>query len=319
MPANREALRWVGLACCLIPFTVSADDEAQDWLTRMTEASGELSFHGAFVYERTGSFTTHQIWRSADAGSVTERLIQSDGPMQEWLRRDGRLVCSSTAGTGLNPHEASQPVDELKLLADSYQTRVVGSTRVSARPVTVLTVTPHDAHRYAYELYLDSETGLLLKSLMIDDRGTLLERFQFAAVDVGELSAEQLETVTDCPAVQRASTSNAATDDQWRPAWLPQGFRVRSETAEQLDDRSSLSLSRTYTDGLTRFSLFIEALGEGRRAEDVRAQLGPTVAISRRLARPDGTYLATLVGEIPAATAERIVASLLPVQGDVQQ
>ncbi|UAW97718.1 MucB/RseB C-terminal domain-containing protein [Halopseudomonas nanhaiensis] len=317
MPGNREALRWAGLACCLVPFTVSAD-EAQDWLEKMTEASGELSFHGAFVYERSGSFTTHQIWRSASDGAVTERLIQSDGPIQEWLRRDGRLVCSSTAGTGLNPHEASQPVDELKLLADSYNTSVVGSTRVSARPVTVLTVTPHDAHRYAYELYVDSKTGLLLKSLMIDDRGTLLERFQFAAVEIGEMSPEQLETITECPAVQPAPARIAATDDQWRPAWLPQGFKVRSESAEQLDDMPSVSLSRTYTDGLTRFSLFIEELGEARRAEDVRAQLGPTVAISRRLAMPNGTYLATLVGEIPAATAERIVASLLPMQGDVQ-
>lgn len=318
MPGNRDALRWAGLACCLVPFMVSAD-EAQDWLTKMTKASGELSFHGAFVYERTGSFTTHQIWRSAGGETVTERLIQSDGPVQEWLRRDGSLVCSSTAGTGLNPHEASQPVDELKLLVDSYTTRVVGSTRVSARPVTVLTVTPHDAHRYAYELYLDSETGLLLKSLMIDDRGTLLERFQFAAVEFGALSSDQLDTVTDCPRIERAAAATASMPDQWRPAWLPQGFRVKSETTEQLDDMASPSLSRTYTDGLTRFSLFIEELGETRNAENVRAQLGPTVAISRKLPMPDGTYLATLVGEIPTATAERIVASLLPMQGDVQQ
>jgi len=306
------------MASCLIPFMVSAD-EAQDWLSKMTKASGELSFHGAFVYERTGSFSTHQIWRSAGGGAVTEHLVQADGPKQEWLRRDGRLVCSSTAGIGLNPHEASQPVDELNLLLSSYATEVAGATRVSARPATVLMLTPQDAHRYAYELYLDAETGLLLKSLMIDPRGALLERFQFAAVDFGDVSDAQLEASDECVATPEPSQQAVAGDDSWRPAWVPQGFKMRSHTAEPVEGFASPAITRTYTDGLTRFSLFVEELDETRRAEDVRAQLGPTVAVSRRLDMPEGNYLATLVGEIPAATAERIVASLLPAQEPPQQ
>ena len=318
MPVNREALRCIGLACCLIP-SVALADEAQDWLSKMTEAARELSFRGAFVYERTGSFTTHQIWRNVEAEHVTERLVQSDGPVQEWLRRDGRLVCSSTAGTGLNPHAASQPVDELELLYDSYVTSVTGSTRVSDRPVIVLALSPRDVHRYAYELYLDAETGLLLKSLMIDSRGVLLERFQFAAVAFGPIPAEQLETVTDCSRLDAAQAASGSVGDEWRPAWLPQGFKLQSEAAETVEGATSPGLARTYTDGLTRFSLFIEELGENRQAEDVRAQLGPTVAISRRLTMPEGLFLATLVGEIPAATAERIVASLMPMNGDMQQ
>ncbi len=311
-------MRWAGLAGCLISAVVSAD-EAQDWLSRMTEASRELSFRGAFVYERTGSFTTHQIWRSAGSDGVTERLVQSDGPAQEWLRRDGRLVCSSTAGTGLNPHEASQPVDELELLLASYAPRVIGATRVAARPVTVLAVEPRDAHRYAYELYLDSETGLLLKSLMLGDRGTLMERFQFAWLEMGSMSDGLLETDTDCVPMERARAGGDRVGDAWQPAWVPQGFRMQSEASETAPGSNTPTLSRTYTDGLARFSLFVDKLDDMQRAEDVRAQVGPTVAVSRKLTMPDGAFLATLVGEIPAATAERILASLMPMQTEAQQ
>ncbi|SDS80501.1 sigma E regulatory protein, MucB/RseB [Halopseudomonas xinjiangensis] len=318
MPVNRKVLRWAGLAGCLISTAVSAD-EAQDWLSRMTEASRELSFRGAFAYERSGSFTTHQIWRRAGSDGVTERLVQSDGPVQEWLRRDGRLVCSSTAGTGLNPHEASQPIDELELLLTSYAPRVIGTTRVAARPVTVLAVEPRDVHRYAYELYLDSDTGLLLKSLMLGERGVLMERFQFASLEVGSVPDDLLETTTDCTRIEQAQAASGDLGDAWRPAWVPQGFQLQSETSETAKGASTPTVSRTYTDGLTRFSLFVEKLDGMQRAEDVRAQIGPTVAVSRKLTMPEETVLATLVGEIPSATAERVIASLLPMHTEAQQ
>ncbi|HCP02657.1 MAG TPA: hypothetical protein DIT61_03950, partial [Pseudomonas sp.] len=61
--------------------------------------------------------------------------------------------------------------------------------------------------------------------------------------------------------------------------------------------------------GLARFTLFVEPLGDGALAEDLLAQLGPTVAVSRRLQVEGVGYLATIVGEIPPATAERIAAS----------
>ena len=137
MPRTQDTLRWAGLASCLISPLVSAD-EAQDWLAKMNEALREQSFHGAFVYERTGSFTTHDIWRSVDGEAVSERLVQSDGPTQEWLRRNGRLVCSNTSDVGASPHEASQPVDQIDRLDESYSSQLVGVTRVASRPVTVV-------------------------------------------------------------------------------------------------------------------------------------------------------------------------------------
>ena len=64
-----------------------------------------------------------------------------------------------------------------------------------------------------------------------------------------------------------------------------------------------------YDDGLTRFSVFLEPL-LGASVPDSRLQLGPTVAVSRHLTSPDGDMMATVVGEIPMGTAERIALSM---------
>ena len=67
--------------------------------------------------------------------------------------------------------------------------------------------------------------------------------------------------------------------------------------------------SLLYDDGLARFSVFLEPLN-GASVTDTRTQLGPTVAVSRRLTTPDGEMMVTVVGEIPIGTAERIALSM---------
>jgi len=64
-----------------------------------------------------------------------------------------------------------------------------------------------------------------------------------------------------------------------------------------------------YDDGLSRFSVFLEPLN-GASVTDARAQLGPTVAVSRHLTTPGGDIMVTVVGEIPIGTAERIALSM---------
>lgn len=288
--------------------------EAQNWLSRMTEAAGKQSFHGAFVYERTGSFTTHEIWRQVGDDVTTERLVQTDGEHQEWLRHNGKLICATTGGPVIASQEASQTINQPELLEEWYELQVLGATRVASRPVTVVAVKPRDAHRYAYEFYLDSDTGLLLKSLMVNERQALLERFQFATFDLNPTLADAMAPGKGCVDVTDTETEAMVPDSHWQPAWLPPGF-TEGRQAQLLNEGDGQIISQVYTDGLARFTLFIEPLSEEHQAEDLRAQLGPTVAVSRKLNLTEGLFLATVVGEIPPATAERIVGSLLPEQG----
>ena len=289
-------------------------DEAQDWLTRLGQAEQQHSFQGTFVYERNGSFSTHNIWHRVQEGKVHERLLQQDGSAQEVVRIDGHTQCVSgilIAGLGDSPNSPARALDPQKL-KNWYDLAVIGKSRVAGRPAVIVSLTPRDQHRYGFELHLDKETGLPLKSLLLNDKGHLLERFQFTQLDTVDVPSDaELQPGADCKAVNLESdkASSVKAAQTWHSDWLPPGFELVSSSARKDQETKTQVNSLMYDDGLARFSVFLEPLN-GATVTDTRTQLGPTVAVSRSLTTPQGGMMVTVVGEIPVGTAERIALSM---------
>jgi sigma-E factor negative regulatory protein RseB len=289
-------------------------DEAQDWLTRLGQAEQQQSFHGTFVYERSGSFSTHNIWHLVRDGKVRERLLQLDGSAQEVVRIDGRTQCVSgilIAGLGDSPSSAARALDPQKL-KNWYDLAVIGKSRVAGRAAVIVSLKPRDQHRYGFELHLDKETGLPLKSLLLNERGQLLERFQFTRLDTADVPSDRdLQPGPDCKTIALDSDKASAIKSAqvWRSDWLPPGFELASSTSRKDPETKTQVNSLMYDDGLARFSVFLEPLN-GATITDTRTQLGPTAAVSRRLTTPQGEMMVTVVGEIPIGTAERIALSM---------
>jgi sigma-E factor negative regulatory protein RseB len=276
--------------------------DAQDSLKRLAQAEQQQSFQGTFVYERNGSFSTHRIWHSVADGKVRERLLQLDGSAQEVLRVDGLTQCvSGTLESGV-----------ANKLSAWYDIKTVGTSRVAGRAATIVSLMPKDQHRYGIELHLDDETGLPLKSLLLGERGQLLERFQFTGFDTASaLTERELQPSADCKPVQTAKNKAEVPTKPapWRLDWVPPGFE-QSASALRKDTPTNAGISNLmYGDGLASFSIFVEPVS-GPAVSDTRTQLGPTVAVSRRLSTPKGDVTVTVVGEVPLGTAERIALSL---------
>lgn len=289
-------------------------DEAQDWLTRLGRAEQQQSFQGTFVYERNGSFSTHDIWHRVQDGQVRERLLQLDGSAQEVVRVDGRTQCVSgtlVADLGNSRDAPSRALDPQKL-TPFYELAVIGKSRVAGRNAVIVSITPRDQYRYGFELHLDRETALPLKSLLLNDQGQLLERFQFTRLNTSVTPDDRdLQPTGDCTpiAAATAKTPEVHPTENWRLEWLPPGFQLTSSSARK-DTQSKATIdSRMYEDGLARFSVFLEPISESGVME-TRTQLGPTVAVSRRLNTVEGEMIVTVVGEIPIGTAERIALSV---------
>ncbi|KTB94247.1 MULTISPECIES: MucB/RseB C-terminal domain-containing protein [Pseudomonas] len=292
---------------------VQADD-AQDAINRLAKVDQQQSYQGTFVYERNGSFSTHRIWHRIADGHVQERLLQLDGSAQEVLRVDGLTQCvSGTLEAGVaNPADSSARAFDVKRLSAWYDIKVVGKSRVAGRQATIVALSPKDQHRYGLELHLDNETGLVLKSLLLSEKGQLLERFQFTDLDTaGVLSEQALKTSADCKPVSVVKTKPEASISPvaWHSDWLPPGFEVSSSGVRKDASAQSSVTHLMYGDGLARFSVFIESV-KGGSSSDIRTQLGPTVAVSRRLTTPQGDMMVTVVGEVPMGTAERIALSM---------
>ncbi|HBO4761379.1 sigma factor AlgU regulator MucB [Pseudomonas aeruginosa] len=288
--------------------------DASDWLNRLAEADRQNSFQGTFVYERNGSFSTHEIWHRVESdGAVRERLLQLDGARQEVVRVDGRTQCISGGLADQLADAQLWPVRKFdpSQLASWYDLRLVGESRVAGRPAVVLAVTPRDQHRYGFELHLDRDTGLPLKSLLLNEKGQLLERFQFTQLNTGAAPAEdQLQAGAECQVVGPAKADGEKTV-AWRSEWLPPGFTLTRSFMRRSPVTPDPVACLTYGDGLARFSVFIEPL-HGAMVGDARSQLGPTVVVSKRLQTDDGGQMVTVVGEVPLGTAERVALSIRP-------
>ncbi|MDH0097328.1 MULTISPECIES: MucB/RseB C-terminal domain-containing protein [Pseudomonadaceae] len=285
--------------------------EVQDWLRRLAEAERQQSFQGTFIYERNGSFSTHGIWhRVEEGGEVRERLLQLDGPAQEVLKVDGQAQCVSGALADQVSEEQAWPARHLdaEQLSNWYDIRVAGQSRVAGRSAVVLVLAPKDQHRYGFELHLDRATGLPLKSLLLNERGQLLERFQFTQFNTAIPDAAAMQPGSRCRPVHFRTVDTMA-EGSWRSDWLPPGFTLNTAQLRRLPASDAKVAYLMYGDGLARFSVFLEPL-QGNVVEDARSQLGPTVAVSRRMATEAGDVMVTVVGEIPLGTAERIALSM---------
>jgi sigma-E factor negative regulatory protein RseB len=284
--------------------------DAEGWMQRLADAEKKQSYEGTFVYERNGSFSTHAVWQLVEDQELRERLLQLDGPAAEVSLLDGVIQCAS--GEMVSQVRDARPWHpqqlEAEALSEWYDFQIIGESRVAGRPTVALAIRPRDQHRYGFELHLDQETALPLKSLLLDEGGQLLERFQFTDFDPKSTKPADVEASSACQPVSPAETQKQKPTN-WRSDWLPDGFRLLDSNVRPSPASSESVTWLSYSDGLARVSIFVEPLG-GAVVEDARSQMGPTVAVSKRISTADGDVMVTVIGEIPLGTAERIALSM---------
>jgi sigma-E factor negative regulatory protein RseB len=286
--------------------------DANDWFAQMTAKAAQQSFRGTFIYERSGIFSSHRIWHLAQAPKVSrERLLQLDGQPLEIVLADGQVSCASAelieSMADMQQWSGRQP--DLSRVENAYELKLLGNSRVAGRPAVALLLLPRDSYRYPRELHLDSESGLPLKSLLLNEQGQLLERLQFTSLSLSQqISEQELQAVNDCQKIpEPEKASEVAT--AWQVLWMPPGF-LQVGVVQRPGAVSGLPVqSLMFDDGLARVTVFIEPLGT-EPVENAHGQIGPTVIVSRPFKTTEGAFMATVIGEVPLKTAERIALSI---------
>ncbi len=292
---------------------------ASQWLQRLQMAQDTQGYQGAFVYERKGAFSTHQIWRQVNAEkAIVERFLQLNGPAHEVMRIDGRVTCMSGVIADVLSSADVWPVQafNLKELEERYEVRELGQSRVAGRDTVALLFAPRDQHRYPVELHIDESTAIPLKTLLLNEQGQLLERFQFVQFQADSDNNLQVAKKplmmpsADCQTVSTvAAMPDAELDVDWSVSWVPPGFSLINSHYRPSEDSESNVLTQVYSDGLAHFSIFFERI-DSPAAEGGRRLLGPTSVVSRKVTVDQQQVMVTVVGEIPLGTAERIAVSM---------
>lgn len=285
---------------------------ARALLELMADAYQSRSFSGHFLYQRAGSLRTLELERAVIDGRVYERMMSLQGPAREVIRSDGRTVSvhPDDSVTLLSSDVDIAPLDtrpgEPGRIVDHYTPHLAGEGRVAGRTAWRVQLEPRDQHRYGYRLWLDQQSGLLLKSEILNGQHSALERMEFISLELDpELKREDF-ALPDAAQNAPEDAVDARDSLRIRPGWLPGGFGRAARDEHRLEGRTGVLHSTTFSDGLSAFTLFVEPAPAAKADGEVRRQ-GPTVILGRPLNRAGRSYRATLVGEVPARTAQRVL------------
>lgn len=284
--------------------------EIEQLLKKMASVPHTLNYQGSFTYQHKDnpSLQSFRIIHWVENGIEHERLQHLNGPEREFTRSGKAIGCESI-GDQLLQGKMSQLGANLARMDQLYKFEIRGPERVAGREATALLALPLDNFRHSSLITIDNETGLVLKSWLVDESARPLERYQFIDIDL----SPDLTSLKQQPAakLQRSTTSqltecNPSTvkqPERWQLVWVPPGFAFvgQRQVREQID-------MLMYTDGLTTFSVFIEA-ASGAIPEGV-ASRGATLAVMDSLSYQGKSYRITVVGEIPVVTAQKIAQNI---------
>ncbi len=293
-----------------------------DWLARMVKASVNTNYQGHMVYESATGLSTMQVFHALQQGVVRERVIYLDGPYQEivrkgnqvaFIRGDGEVNRYRTEGiTGLADRLGGYQDD----LRRSYRLMFGGNDRVAGRETLRIDIQPRDNQRYGYALWLDRDSGLLLRSELLNDKGAILERLQYVNLNISNtISEETLQPSRSVTWQTMPKRQNSVPSAQelvnlnWEAGWLPTGFHLVgiSQTDSPVSNHKVDSL--LFSDGLASFSIFFEQ-DQSKVLGPASEQIGATSAVSRLLRQGENYYNVTVIGEISTGVAERIAVSI---------
>ncbi|HEX2192492.1 MAG TPA: sigma-E factor regulatory protein RseB domain-containing protein [Acidimicrobiales bacterium] len=278
-----------------------------DPLEQAREAAGRHSFTGvvSVSWQDGGTARSEDLYVRAVAGAIEVRgdaTVMAEGDRARFVRHPG---------DGWDQlWSAALPASNRPPLFSKYELVAVGSLPVARRPTRAFEV--REGPRARERLYLDDETGLLLRREQLDERGLVRRAVGFAtfSLDPGT------------PAPRRPTKLEVRTARQVSPTGLP--FPVPPRLAEgyvRLATYRDGGVGHAlYSDGLYDLSVFEQRGRLQRRdlAGAARIAVGPRKAWSYTYAGGNiliweaGRTVFTAVSDAPVDQLVHVARSLAP-------
>jgi sigma-E factor negative regulatory protein RseB len=299
-------------------------DEPTHWLTRMNQTLTSSNYEGTFAHWQGGKVEMLHIIHRVQDGAVSERLVSLDGSGREFIRTGSQLACylpdqRRVLVEGRSPDQPLIPIPQITdQTAQFYDIKEVARTRFNRHDTHLITVSPKDAFRYGYRLWIDHATGMPLKTQLCDSHGRTIEQIVFASFTPAARIADSAfkpEVATEGFQWQRADGARDIHPVQETLVGpdlkLPPGFRLMARSAQSLPGLPVPVDHMVFTDGLVSVSVFVEVFPGGpNEVIESSASVGSSSAFSLAT---DGRKI-TAVGEVPPVTV-RFIANSVRSQG----
>jgi sigma-E factor negative regulatory protein RseB len=292
---------------------------AQAWMTRLANTTKQIAFEISFVVSSPNMEVTPYIWRHAilDNGDTAEQLSLLNGPGYEQIRINNRV---SIFEPGFNPYSINAKaidgpipmafIHRTDIVNASYEVLLMGRNRVSGRMAQKLRIVSKDKSRFGYHLWLDEQTGLLLKLNMYDLDGSLLEQIQVTQLTISDdvknyfanIQIEQLPPLA-------VAGSKVMQNLGWTVAYRPVGMQILKQNLHRVSVTGQPAEYMMLSDGLVDVSIYVMVASDAI-ADDISLTTDTTTVVSIS----DGRAQVTVVGEIPVVTANKIANSIVLVK-----
>jgi len=306
MPAGLARLRggWIaGFAGLLLLSGMARADATLDWLNRATAAAKQQNYSGIYVYHHGEHVEVLRVLHRIDAKGEQEKVEVLDGSPRQFLRINNDVYCHLPDGKHVRLERnaprrffpALLPAQPASLLA-YYDAKLGGNERVAGRPCQVMLLEPRDGYRYAYTLWLDRQTGLPLKSHIVNSNGNVVSMFVFSEIQIGKAPDAQLfHNDLTGKSIQYASLEQSAS-----AAWNvtpPPGFELVQEAVRALPGKQTPVTHLVFSDGLSVLSMFVEPVNPQMQHMHGLSAEGAIGVYAREV---DG-YAVTTLGEVPGS------------------
>jgi sigma-E factor negative regulatory protein RseB len=291
-------------------------DEA-DWLKTMALAARQADYSGVFVYQSGGRVEMSRITHVSDADGEHERL-ESIGDSKRELIRDNDQVWLYTDGHKVRVENrqikrafpALLP-EQLSLLKENYSVSQAEEDEVAGYHAHAVVFMPRDNLRYARKMWAHSDSGLLLKAVVLDDRGYVIEQYAFMQVDIGrkidrkwiapdKSSATAIAQELHLSPLPKIELLDGACG--WQVDALPSGFKKILEMRRPFRGNKEPVIHMVFSDGLAGISVFIEKTQDATFSHAGLSGQGVAHVYTRMV----GDHLITVVGEVPSRTVIQV-------------
>ena len=300
---------------------LASQEEAREWLERMSDALASRNYQGLFTHTTLRQSETMRIVHRVGRSGSTERLVSLDGSGREIVRTprevhlylpDRKVVLVEPRTDESSLSRALPPAGpELDAL---YDLKVRDGNKLLGHRVKIIDIRPRDAHRYGYRLWLDEETAMPLRTVVVGGFGRPVELVSFTQLDLPpRIDPKETEPSIDATGFQwvrsvRSIGEPPSAVAQWRPMHLPPGFRLVATRVQTLPGVALPVQHLIFSDGVAAISIFIEPGDPAGPAPPQSSSVGSANAYST----PIHGHLVTAVGEVPLETVRDVATSVVP-------
>jgi len=310
---------WLGFCGLLLAANVCASEGQPKlgWLKTLVFAGHQTDYSGVFVYQYGGHVETSRIAHITGADTEYEKLESLDGPTHEIVRHHGQVWCFSNhkmVQVDSQQAKASFPSllpERLSALGENYFVKDAGTGRVAGYNTQIILFQPKDKLRYAHKMWIHTDSGLLLKAAVLDEKNQTVEQYTFTQLKIGAeadrswiASSNALSLAAKGQPV--ASMAGQVAKSGWVVDVLPPGFTKTTELLRPMHGKHAPVTQLVFSDGLSAISVFIEpADGD----EDDNEGLTSRGAVNLYHKVVNKTLL-NVVGEVPPLTVMQVLDSV---------